>query len=196
MIPMKGLVAAWYARNTLPDMEEYRCLARKVAAHLRPGAQILEVAPGPGYLAIELARPGSFRVTGMDISSTFVEMAARNARDAAVAVDFIRGDAASIPVEDGKFDFLVCRAAFRSFMQPLCALLEMHRVLKRRGTALIVDLKPDVRPEAVDDFNRRARRTGLSALFTKWTLLHLLAQNAHSREELAAMIRGTGFSRR
>ena len=76
---MEGLIATWYAKNTLPDMEEYRSLARTIAARLRPGARILEVAPGPGYTAIELARLGSFRVSGMDISSTFVSIARRNA---------------------------------------------------------------------------------------------------------------------
>ena len=31
---------------------------------------MLEVAPGPGYLAIEMARLARFRVTGLDISRT------------------------------------------------------------------------------------------------------------------------------
>ena len=193
-VAMEGLVATWYARNTLPDREEYRSLARKISAQARPGAQILEVAPGPGYLALELARLG-FRVTGLDISSTFMEIARRNAADASVPVALTRGDAASMPFPDGSFDFLVCRAAFKNFTQPQCALLEMHRVLKRGGVALIVDLRPDVSAAAVDDFNHRAQRTGLPALFTRWTFLHFLARNAHSREELEVMIRRTGFSR-
>jgi ubiquinone/menaquinone biosynthesis C-methylase UbiE len=192
---MEGLIATWYAKNTLPDMEEYRGLARMIAARLRPGARVLEVAPGPGYTAIELARLGSFRVSGMDISSTFVAIARRNAAQAGVSAEFIRGDAGSMPWEDDQFDFIVCRAAFKNFTQPQCALLEMHRVLKQRGAALIVDLRPDVSAQAVDDFNRKARRSGLSAAFMKWTFLHFLARNAHSKADLERMIRRTGFSR-
>ena len=39
---------------------------------------MLEVVPGPGYLALELARAG-FRVTGLDISRSFVRIARENA---------------------------------------------------------------------------------------------------------------------
>ena len=54
-----GLAAKWYDRNTrknrLAEMREY---ANEVASHVGENAKILEVAPGPGYLAIEL--PGTF----------------------------------------------------------------------------------------------------------------------------------------
>jgi 2-polyprenyl-3-methyl-5-hydroxy-6-metoxy-1,4-benzoquinol methylase len=47
------------------------------------GSAVLEVAPGPGYLSIELARRG-FIVTGIDISPDFVEISKRNARETGV----------------------------------------------------------------------------------------------------------------
>jgi len=68
-------------------------------------------------------------------------------------------------------------------------------VLRPGGVALIIDLRPDVSVQAIDDFNRTARRTGLPAVFTKWTFLHFLARNAHSKTEFEQMIRRTGFSR-
>ena len=76
---MEGAIARWYARNTRGDAREYRKIARAVADRLPAGAHVLELAPGPGYLAIELAKLG-LRVTGLDISRTFVHMAAENAR--------------------------------------------------------------------------------------------------------------------
>ncbi|MEK4797892.1 hypothetical protein NYE37_02940 [Thermoactinomyces sp. FSL K6-2592] len=67
-----GLAAKWYDRNTrknrLAEMREY---ANEVASHVGENAKILEVAPGPGYLAIELALRG-FHVTGVEISPDFV----------------------------------------------------------------------------------------------------------------------------
>jgi ubiquinone/menaquinone biosynthesis C-methylase UbiE len=192
---MEGLVAAWYAKNTHADMEEHRDLAAMIAARLRPGARVLEVAPGPGYTAVELAKLGNFRIMGMDISSTFVEIARRNAREAGVPVEFIRGDAASMPLEDGRFDFLLCRAAFKNFTQPLCALLEMHRVLRAGGGALIIDLRPDVSVRTVDEYNRSSGRKGFPAFLTKRAFLGFLAKNAHSKAELEEMIGRTGFSR-
>jgi 2-polyprenyl-3-methyl-5-hydroxy-6-metoxy-1,4-benzoquinol methylase len=44
------------------------------------GAEVLEVAPGPGYLAVEIALLGRFHVTGLDFSRSFLEIASENAR--------------------------------------------------------------------------------------------------------------------
>ena len=55
---MEGMVATWYAKNTANDMAEFRALAERLAKSIPPGSRILEVAPGPGYLAIELAQRG------------------------------------------------------------------------------------------------------------------------------------------
>src|SRR5256885_333332 len=85
---MEGPIARWYARvrGSQGQLEAYRKQASLLTAGLPRGARVLEVAPGPGYLAIEIARLGGFQVTGLDISRTFVEIAAENARQAAVAV--------------------------------------------------------------------------------------------------------------
>lgn len=46
-------------------------------------AAVLEVAPGPGYFAVELAKLGRFHVTGLDVSRTFVERTIGFARERA-----------------------------------------------------------------------------------------------------------------
>ena len=74
-IGMEGWVARWYAANTGKDLSDFTAQARKLAASLAPRAAVLEIAPGPGYFAIELARAGDFRITGLDISATFVDLA-------------------------------------------------------------------------------------------------------------------------
>ncbi len=48
-----------------------------------------------------------------------------------------------MPFESETFDFLLCRAAFKNFTEPLQALREMCRVLKPGGRALIIDLRRD-----------------------------------------------------
>src|SRR5690348_15125667 len=90
LIPeMNGFVARWYAkiRGTDTQLAAYRELAPKVTAGLPAGAAILEVAPGPGYFAVELAKLG-YRVTGLDISSTAVEIAAGYAQRSGVRAEF------------------------------------------------------------------------------------------------------------
>src|SRR6267143_3796290 len=142
---MEGPVARWYAkvRGSQSQLEAYRKQAAELTAGLPDGATVLEVAPGPGYLAIEMAGSGRVRVTALDISHTFVQIAGDNAHTAGVSVDFRQGDVASMPFADGSFDLVVCQAAFKNFTLPRTALAEMHRVLRAGGTAVIQDMSRD-----------------------------------------------------
>ena len=117
--------------------------AQGVAAELPSGSHVLEVAPGPGYFAVELAKLGSYHIVGLDISQTFVRIATDNAKRAGVEVEFRHGNASSMPFDSGSFDFVYCRAAFKNFSEPVRAINEMYRVLKPGGKAVIVDLRKD-----------------------------------------------------
>src|SRR5438477_4807745 len=114
---MEGIVARWYARirSSGSQIEDWRKQAAKLTSGLPDGADVLEVAPGPGYFAIEMAREGRLHITGLDISHTFVEIATENARQAGVSVVFEQGDASGMPFADGSFDLIVCQAAFKNF---------------------------------------------------------------------------------
>src|SRR5262249_46481010 len=111
---MEGMIATWYAKNTGKSIAEYRNLAKRIAEGLRPNDLVLEVAPGPGYLAIELTKLGSHQITGLDVSRTFVRIARENAVRCGVKVDFQEGDAAAMPFAAEAFDVIVCRAAFKN----------------------------------------------------------------------------------
>ena len=63
-------------------MGDFRRLAKQVAERLHPGCEVLELAPVPGYFAIELVKLRQFRITGLDSSRTFVEIATENAKEA------------------------------------------------------------------------------------------------------------------
>ena len=128
------------------------------------------MAPGPGYLAIELAKLGRFQVVGLDISKTFVAMATANAREAGVQVEFHLGNASSMPFDPDSFDLIVCRAAFKNFSEPVRALTEMHRVLKSGGKAFIIDLRPDASPADIAADVAEMKLGWLNALITRLTL--------------------------
>src|SRR5215470_8414422 len=83
-IGMEGIIATWYAKNTGKNIAEFRDLAKRIVGRVPPGSRVLEIAPGPGYLAIELARLGSYRIAGLDVSQTFVRIARENALRAGV----------------------------------------------------------------------------------------------------------------
>jgi ubiquinone/menaquinone biosynthesis C-methylase UbiE len=189
MPKMEGVVARWYARQrgSASLAPAYRAQAARLADGLPGGADVLEVAPGPGYLAIELARLG-LRVRGLDLSRSFVEIAGENARQAAVRVDFRQGDAASLPFRGESFDLVVCQAAFKSFARPARALDEMHRVLRGGGTAVVQDLRRDASGADIDQEVRRLGLGRLNAFMTKvaLTMLRRRAYSPAQFERLAA----------
>ena len=195
---MEGSIARWYNRTRSKDMEDFRREASRIAGHLPEGASVLEVAPGPGFFSIELARlgnlkPGRFKITGLDVSRTFVEIAAENASKAGVAVDFQHGNASAMPFADDSFDFIYCSAAFKNFTEPVKALDEMHRVLRPAGQAVVVDLRKNVSVEDINDFVNRSGRSGFDAWITKWTLRHMLIKRAYTQETLIQMAQQSRF---
>ena len=192
---MEGRVATWYAKNTANDMAEFRALAERLARTIPPGSRILEVAQGPGYLAIELAKRGQYAITGLDISKTFVEIAAANARRASVEVDFQHGNAAAMPYADNTFDYILCRAAFKNFSQPVEALDEMHRVLKPQGRALIIDLRKDASMDDIRAYIRDANIGWANSLIYRMTFRYLLIPRAYSRRQFTEMAASSRFGR-
>jgi ubiquinone/menaquinone biosynthesis C-methylase UbiE len=192
-VGMEGFVARWYAKTTAKSMSDYRACARRVAALLPPGARVLEVAPGPGFFAVELAKLGSLEVTGLDISRTFVEMAQRNVAQAGVEADFRLGSASNMPFGPDQFDFLFCRAAFKNFSEPVRALREMYRVLKPGGRGLIVDLR---RNASMQSINQEVDRMGLgywSGLSTRLTFRCMLLKRAYTKADFEALLAQTPF---
>jgi ubiquinone/menaquinone biosynthesis C-methylase UbiE len=190
---MEGAVARWYARNTGNAIEQFRKEARVLAAELAEGDSLLEVAPGPGFLAIEVARLSACQVVGLDISKTFVALATENARKAGVAVAFHHGNAASMPFGPGSFDRIVCRAAFKNFSAPVQALAEMHRVLKPGGKAIIIDLRPDASPADIAADVNGMKLGWLNAALTRLTFKHMLLKRAHSKASFRQMVAQTPF---
>jgi ubiquinone/menaquinone biosynthesis C-methylase UbiE len=191
-LPLEGFLARWYARNT-KNREDYGESARRLAGQIAAGSSILEVAPGPGYLALELARLGHYRVVGLDVSRSFVEMARRLAQDAGVDVKFEHGNAACMPFDSGSFDFIVCRAAFKNFSEPVRALQEMHRVLRPGGRALILDLRPDASPDAIHAEVKKMGLSWFNALITRFIFKRVLIKNAYSQERFRQMASQTAF---
>ena len=190
---MEGWVARWYARTRRNDMEDFRRQAQAVAARLRTGSSVLEVAPGPGFFAVELAKLGDFGITGLDISRTFVEIAKENARNAGVKIDFRYGNASSLPFPCAFFDFIYCAAAFKNFAEPVKALDEMHRVLRPQGEALVVDLRKDVPLDELETYLKQSGRSRLDAWLTNWIFRRMLIKRAYTREQFLRMAEQSCF---
>ncbi len=188
-----GAMAKWYAGITAKSMKDFVSDAQRISKFLTNGDSVLEVAPGPGYLAVALAKLGNYRIVGMDISQAFVDIATQKAKEAGVQVEFRQGDASQMPFPSDSFNLIVCRAAFKNFAAPVTALIEMYRVLKVGGKAVIIDLRHDASQE---DINRAVDAMGLGTIntwMTKFTFKHMLLKRAYTVETFRNMIVQTPF---
>ncbi len=193
---INGFAARWYDKNSRGHrIEELRNYAKEVANNVEQGDSVLEVAPGPGYLAIELAKLGRYNITGIDISKDFVDIARTNAKQASVEIEFQQGNVANMPFSNDVFDFIICTAAFKNFKEPLKALREMNRVLKPGAVALIIDMNRSVSNRQLDNLTNEMNVKGIEALFMKLTFKYFLRRGAYSRDGFINLLSKTPFEK-
>jgi ubiquinone/menaquinone biosynthesis C-methylase UbiE len=191
-IAMEGLVARWYSRIQQKSREQYISWAKIARDKIKAGSSVLEVAPGPGYLSIELAKLGSYRIVGLDISKTFVDIAKEKARVAGAQIEFRQGDAAYIPFSADIFDFVICTSAFKNFPEPVRVLDEIFRVLKTGGKALIIDLRKDAPKAEINEYIHGMRLNRFDSFFTKMMFRYLL-RTAYSKSEIQDLVSKSSF---
>lgn len=194
-IGMEGSIARWYEKNTRKDMAEFLKLAHRLRKELPDGGDMLEVAPGPGFLSIEMAKGGRYRVTGLDISKTFVELARKNASDVGVNVDFREGNASAIPFADNSFDLLVCRAAFKNFSEPVKALKEMNRVLRPGGTGVVIDLRRDTPMSEISKYTDGLDVSAVNQWVIKQSFRFMLLKRAYTGKQFQQMVKQVPFGK-
>jgi len=192
---MEGVIASWYAKTTLKDLNRHKLMASQLVNKIPAGGNVLEIAPGPGYFCIELAKLGNFQITGLDISKSFVEIATKNAAEADVKVDFQHGNAAAMPFADGTFDFTFCQAAFKNFSEPVKAIAEMYRLLKPKGVAVIADMRHDATPEDIEEEVKGMGLDRLNEFFVRWTFKQMLLKTAYSIEDMKSVVAQTSFGK-
>ena len=194
-LPMEGMIASWYAKTTLKDLKRHQLMAKQLVEKIPANGKVLEIAPGPGYFCIELAKLGSYQITGLDISKSFVEIARKNAAAAGLQVDFREGNASAMPFPENTFDFTYCQAAFKNFSEPVKAISEMYRVLRPGGISVIADLRRDAPAEEIDREVKGMRLGPINQFMVQWTFDHMLLKSAYSIAEMESMIAQTPFKK-
>jgi SAM-dependent methyltransferase len=125
----------------------YRRMANDLAAAVDGMAapEVLEIGPGPGGLAVELARRhAGLRLTGLDIDPAMVERAAQRARREGLddRLTFLVGDVATLPFPDSSFDLVTSSFSVHHWPDAATGFAEVRRVLRPGGRAIVYDL-PD-----------------------------------------------------
>jgi ubiquinone/menaquinone biosynthesis C-methylase UbiE len=129
---------AYAALPAVTDPERVERLIRAVQPV--PEARVLDVATGPGYVAMGFAAVCR-EVIGIDLTAAPLELAeSMRAARGLTNLRFLTGDAQHLPFEPASFDVTVCRLAFHHFEHPDRVLGEMARVCRVGGTVAVEDL--------------------------------------------------------
>jgi SAM-dependent methyltransferase len=130
---------------------DYRAVAEKVTsigdilvarAAIEPGMEVLDVACGTGNAAIPAAQQGA-RVTGIDLSPGLLAMARERGAEAGVQVDWLEGDAQSLPFGDDSFDRVISAIGHMFAPDHKRAADELLRVCRPGGRIAIACWTPD-----------------------------------------------------
>jgi demethylmenaquinone methyltransferase / 2-methoxy-6-polyprenyl-1,4-benzoquinol methylase len=110
---------------------------RVTAIAARPeGAEVLDVAAGPGNVAVELVARGASHVTALDLS---YNMLAEGARRGHPGISWVNGDGQHLPFPDASFDALTISFGLRNVPDPELALREFARVLRPGGRVVVCE---------------------------------------------------------
>ena len=112
------------------------------ACGISPGQRVLDVAAGTGNVAIRAAEAGA-HVVALDLTPENFDAGRREAAARGVELDWVEGDAASLPFADGEFDVVTSSvgAIFAPDHQAVAD--EMLRVCRPGGTIGMINFTPE-----------------------------------------------------
>jgi ubiquinone/menaquinone biosynthesis C-methylase UbiE len=170
-----GAVALWWRKNpsACPYSQRFWVEAPHpfiTRARLReilepgPGERILEVGPGTGYYALELADwigpEGKLAI--FDLQPEMLDHTARGAADRGLEnVEPRQGDAQDLPYPDASFDAAYLVTVLGEIPDQDAALRELRRVLKPDGRLVVGELLGDPHVVMFGRLKQRAEAAGL-----------------------------------
>jgi ubiquinone/menaquinone biosynthesis C-methylase UbiE len=100
-------------------------------AALQPGDRVVEVGCGTGRLTLPLSAMTPARVTGVDTETRMLDVA--RGKDAAGRIEWIRGSAYRLPLEDGAAALVMMVMVVHLLRQRVRAFTEARRILRPGG---------------------------------------------------------------
>ncbi|MEO1485286.1 MAG: bifunctional demethylmenaquinone methyltransferase/2-methoxy-6-polyprenyl-1,4-benzoquinol methylase UbiE [Bacteroidota bacterium] len=102
---------------------------------------ILDIATGTGDLAIAMTKTGATKIVGLDISPGMLEVGKYKVSDKKLdeTISMVVGDSENLDFEDNSFDAVTVAFGVRNFENLEVGLKEIHRVLKPKGSLVILE---------------------------------------------------------
>ncbi|MCA9688929.1 MAG: methyltransferase domain-containing protein [Myxococcales bacterium] len=108
---------------------------------MRPGLKVADICCGIGDFATLVDKEfAPAQIVAVDHSQPFLEYARGVAQEFGLAdIDYQRGDASNLLLDDNSFDFVSCRLALQIFDRPEHILQELHRITKPGGRVYLTN---------------------------------------------------------
>ncbi|NMO22618.1 class I SAM-dependent methyltransferase [Pyxidicoccus fallax] len=142
------LVAPEYVRELMPVFETFSrdALAR---ADVGQGTRVVDVAAGPGTLALLAAERGA-RVTAVDFSARMIGALREHAAARRLEIESLVGDGMAMALPDRAFDAAFSMFGLMFFPDRARGFRELHRVLVPAGRAVVSSWVPMERSPAMN----------------------------------------------
>jgi D-alanine-D-alanine ligase len=189
-------------------------------AGLEPNHRILDLCCGQGRHAIELARRGFTRITGLDRSRYLIRLARKRAKQSQLQLSFHEGDARNFRLGDGDFDCVcILGNSFGYFERQEDDLAVLERVKRAlaSGGKLVMDLmdgewmRRHFEPRSWEWIDRnhfvcreRSLAEDCDRLISREVVVdaergviadQFYAERLYSKERLEALLTGAGFAK-
>lgn len=141
---------SWYDRHLLPYLVDLACGLRAVQRQRQKvvplaHGKVLEVGIGTGLNLEHYDRARVERLVGVDPGLEMHPLAQKRAKRAGLTVELSGLSAEKLPFRSNTFDTILVTYALCTIPDPLAALVEMRRVLRRGGILVFCEhgLAPD-----------------------------------------------------
>jgi SAM-dependent methyltransferase len=124
--------------ETLSDMHEL--IVERLEP--QPGVRWLDLACGTGAVAERAAQRGA-EVTGLDLAPGLIETAEERARELELSIEYVVGDAESLPFEDARFDVVSSCVGIMFTPDHEASARELARVTRPGGRIALANWTPE-----------------------------------------------------
>ncbi|TVY11984.1 class I SAM-dependent methyltransferase [Paenibacillus cremeus] len=161
-----GKHAQGYVTSTSHSSREDLSILEEWAGAEQP-ERALDVATGGGHAANVLA-PLVKQLTALDLTPEILQASEAFLKSKGhTEVQFVLGDAESLPFADESFELVTCRIAAHHFPNPDAFVQEVHRVLSPQGCFLLFDnVAPE--PDELDVIYNKIEKDRDPSHFRAW----------------------------